>query len=237
MWITHGVEASNQADFCYVQDSSTADGEALMNKIFISYRRDDSQLSCDRIYGFLGPVFSVREVFRDLNAIRGGVDFRAEIDRGLRHCQVVLVVIGPRWTTITDATGLRRLDDPNDYVRVEVETALSLNVPIIPLLVQGATPPQAAELPLALKPLAFRNTRVVRADPDFARDMQLVMQDIAQVVPIPRRHPGLFAARNATRQVASFVVGLISFLLLVATLSTWITIPFVTHFVDRLLNH
>jgi hypothetical protein len=208
-----------------------------MNKIFISYRRDDSQLSCDRIYGFLGPIFSVREVFRDLNAIRGGVDFRTEIDRSLRHCQVVLVVIGPRWTTIANAAGERRLEDPNDYVRVEVETALDLNVPIIPLLVQGAVPLQPQDLPPSLQPLAFRNTRVVRADPDFARDMQLVMQDIAQIVPIPSRHRGLLAAHNVARQVASFVVGVISFLLLVATLSTWITIPFVTDLVDRLLNH
>ncbi len=208
-----------------------------MNSLFISYRRDDSQLSCDRIYGFLRPIFGPTQVFRDLNTIPGGVDFRREIDEGLRHCRVVLVVIGPRWTTITDASGERRLEDPNDYVRVEVETALSLNLPVIPLLVQGAMPLLAKELPPTLQPLAFKNTRVVRADPDFVRDMQVVMLDIAQFVPIPGRHGGLRTASNAARRIASFVVGLISFLLLVATLATWVTIPLVTDLVHRLLNH
>jgi hypothetical protein len=85
--------------------------------------------------------------------------------------------------------------------------------------------------------LAFQNTRFVRADPDFARDMQLVMLDIAQFVPIPRKGGGFRVIRTVTRQVGSFVVGLISFLLLVAALSTWINIPFVTNVVIHLLNH
>ena len=207
-----------------------------MNTIFISYRRDDSQLSCDRIYGYLGPIFGVRQVFRDVNTIPGGVDFRTLIDQGLSRCKVALVVVGPHWLTIADASGRRRLDDPNDFVRLEVETALSRNIPVIPLLVQGAPPLRADELPLSLRQLAFQNTRYVRADPDFARDMQLVMLDIAQFVPIPRRGGGLRMLRNTARQVVGFVVGLLSFILLIAALSTWVNIPFVTNLVNQLLN-
>jgi hypothetical protein len=207
-----------------------------MNTIFISYRRDDSQLSCDRIYGYLGPIFGMKQVFRDLNTIPGGVDFRTIIDEGLSHCRVVLAVIGPRWTTITDASGQRRLDDPNDFVRLEIESALQRNIPVIPLLVQGAQPLRPVELPPTISALAFQNTRFVRADPDFARDMQLVMLDIAQFVPIPRRDGGFLAIRTVTRRIGSFVVGLISFLLLVAAVSTWINIPIVTSLVNQLLN-
>jgi hypothetical protein len=207
-----------------------------MNTIFISYRRDDSQLSCDRIYGYLGPIFGMKQVFRDLNTIPGGVDFRTIIDEGLSHCTVVLAIIGPQWTTITDAAGRRRLDDPNDFVRLEIESALHRNIPVIPLLVQGAQPLRPAELPESMQNLAFQNTRFVRADPDFARDMQLVMLDIAQFVPIPRRDGGFLVVRNLVRQIGSFAVGLISFLLLVAAISTWINIPIVTSLVNHLLN-
>jgi hypothetical protein len=207
-----------------------------MNTIFISYRRDDSQLSCDRIYGYLGPIFGMKQVFRDLNTIPGGVDFRTIIDEGLSHCKVVLAIIGPQWTTITDASGKRRLDDPNDFVRLEIESALNRNIPVIPLLVQGAQPLRPGELPETMQKLAFQNTRFVRADPDFARDMQLVMLDIAQFVPIPRRDGGFLVVRNLVRQIGSFAVGLVSFLLLVAAISTWINIPIVTSLVNHLLN-
>jgi hypothetical protein len=207
-----------------------------MNTIFISYRRDDSQLSCDRIYGYLGPIFGMKQVFRDLNTIPGGVDFRTIINEGLSHCKVVLAIIGPQWTTITDASGKRRLDDPNDFVRLEIESALHRNIPVIPLLVQGAQPLRPADLPPSMNALAFQNTRYVRADPDFARDMQQVMLDIAQFVPIPRRGGGFRVIRTVTRQIGSFAVGLISFLLLVAALSTWINIPFVTNVANHLLS-
>jgi hypothetical protein len=207
-----------------------------MNTIFISYRRDDSQLSCDRIYGYLGPIFGMKQVFRDLNTIPGGVDFRTIIDEGLSHCKVVLAIIGPQWTKIADASGQRRLDDSSDFVRLEIESALHRNIPVIPLLVQGAQPLRPAELPPTMQKLAFQNTRFVRADPDFARDMQLVMLDIAQFVPIPRRDGGFLVIRTITRQIGSFAVGLISFLLLVAAISTWINIPIVTSLVNHLLN-
>lgn len=209
-----------------------------MRSMFISYRRDDSQLSCDRIYGYLAPIFGVKQVFRDLDAIAGGTNFHTAIEQALSTCKVLLVVIGPTWTTITDASGHRRLDDPNDLVRLEVETALRRGIAVLPLLVQGATPPPAATLPPSIQQLSYQNMRVVRADPDFARDMQAVMLDIAAFVPIPQRGSGgLRAARNTLRRTVSFVVGLVGILLFVAALSTWIDLPFITDFVKHLLPH
>lgn len=209
-----------------------------MRSIFISYRRDDSQLSCDRLYGYLAPIFGVKQVFRDLDAIPGGLDFRTSIEHALSTCKVLLVVIGPTWTTITDTSGRLRLDDPNDLVRLEVETALRRGIAVLPLLVQGATPPPAAALPPSIQQLSYQNMRVVRADPDFARDMQAVMLDIAAFVPIPQRGSGgLRAVRNTLRRTVSFVVGLIVLMLFVATLSTWIDLPIITALVKHVLPH
>lgn len=209
-----------------------------MRSIFISYRRDDSQLSCDRIYGYLAPIFGVKQVFRDLDAIPGGLDFRTSIEQALSTCKVLLVVIGPTWTTITDASGRRRLDNTDDLVRAEVETALKRGIAVLPLLVQGATPPPAATLPASLQQLSYQNMRAVRADPDFARDMQAVMLDIAAFVPIPQRGSGgLRTVRNTLRRTVSFVVGLVALLLFVAALSTWVDLPFITDLVKHLLPH
>lgn len=207
-----------------------------MRSIFISYRRDDSQLSCDRIYGYLGPIFGVKQVFRDMNAIPGGTDFRTSIEQALGTCKVMLVVIGPAWATITDAAGRRRLDDPEDLVRIEIETALRRGIPVLPLLVQGATLPFAAPLPPSMKSLDFQNMRPVRPDPDFARDMQTVMLDIATYVPIPSQgSSGLRVIRNTVWRTVSFVVGLLSFLIFVAGLSTWVHLPIITDLVRHWL--
>jgi hypothetical protein len=83
----------------------------------------------------------------------------------------VLTVIGRQWLDVADTAGRRRLDDPTDLVRIEIEAALARGVPVIPLLVQGALMPEPHALPEALRPLAFRNGMSVRADPDFHRDL------------------------------------------------------------------
>lgn len=208
-----------------------------MRSIFISYRRDDSQISCDRIYGYMASIFGARQVFRDLDAIPGGIDFRTAITQALSTCRVMVVVIGSRWATITDDGGHRRLDDPNDLVRTEVEIALQRGIHVLPVLVQGAVPPLPHALPPALQPLSYHNMRPVRADPDFARDMQTVMLDIAAFVPIPQGNRGLRVVRNTVRRAVSFVVGVTSFVLFVAALSTWVNIPIVTELVRHWLPH
>src|SRR5262245_58569906 len=108
-----------------------------MHQIFISYRSDDARVMCDRLYEYLGAVFGGSAVFRDLDALYGGLDFRHGLDKGLGGCKAALGVIGPRWLGATDAAGQRRLEVPTDFVRLEVEALLRRQIPVIPLLVEG----------------------------------------------------------------------------------------------------
>ena len=86
-------------------------------------------------------------------------------------CSIFLAVIGNQWVNVRDSDGQRRLDNPGDYVRIEIESALNRRIPLIPLLVQGASMPTENELPLSIKDLAFRNGLPIRSDPDFHKDM------------------------------------------------------------------
>lgn len=150
-----------------------------MPRIFISYRRADSQTITGRIYDSLAAVFGEEQVFKDVYNIPAGVDFRAVLTREVSMADVVLVVIGPAWATLTDNSGQRRLDDPNDYVRIEVEQALSRSTTlVVPVLVGGASMVRAADLPETLSELAYRNAAVVRDDPDFRRDIAQLIDQI-----------------------------------------------------------
>jgi formylglycine-generating enzyme required for sulfatase activity len=133
-----------------------------MSKVFISYRRDDSADVAGRIYDRLIARFGTGNVFKDVDSIPLGIDFRQHLTRA---------VIGRDWLRITNEAGQRRLDDPRDFVRIEIEAALQRDIPVIPLLVQRASMPAEEELPESLRGLAYRNGIAVRADPDFHRDM------------------------------------------------------------------
>jgi hypothetical protein len=207
-----------------------------MSSIFISYRRADSQLSCDRIYATLGAVFGAGQVYRDLNAIVGGADFRVAIARALKRCKVVLVVIGPQWLTVTGADGRRRLDDERDAVRLELEIALRQGMLLLPVLVQGTAVPRTEDLPASLRTLADQNMRHVRADPDFGRDMETVIQDIARVVPIPDRRSTWRLLRNTTQRLAGLALSALTLLLTLAALATWVHIPIVSELVRHWLG-
>src|SRR4051794_1494306 len=93
----------------------------------------------------------------DVTAIGPGQDFRSAIDKSVASCNVLLAVIGPQWVDARDASGVRRLDDPADFVRIELASALLSNIPVVPVLVRGARVPRPEELPADLKELAYRN--------------------------------------------------------------------------------
>jgi hypothetical protein len=209
----------------------------MTSKIFISYRRKDSQLVCDRMYGSLTDVFGVGQVFRDISAIAGGLDFRLAIEQALRDAKVVLVLIGPQWLTSMDDAGGRRLNDPNDRVRQEIELALRKNLIIIPVLVQQATMPRESELPPSLGPMAFRNARVVRPDPDYQRDIQAVIRDIAEYLPAPARSRSLRSTLGLSRRLVGSALSLLTLALTVLSLATWINVPILSDFVRRLFGH
>ncbi|MBI5668032.1 MAG: TIR domain-containing protein [Chloroflexi bacterium] len=150
-----------------------------MPRIFISYRREDSRTITGRIYDRLVTAFGRENVFKDVDSVPPGKDFRGVIKEAVSNCDVVLVIIGPRWLHTADKQGNRRLDNPQDFVRVEVETGLQRQgVDVIPLLVEGASFPSEDELPTALKQLAFRNAWPVQDDPYFHRDMDRLIDHL-----------------------------------------------------------
>src|SRR4051812_14047048 len=112
--------------------------------IFISYRRKDSQSAAGRLADSLEQRIPDATIFRDVETIEAGADFVATIASALESCDVLLAVVGPRWLDVTDADGHRRLDDPQDYTRVELATALKRpDVRVVPVLVDGAIMPSA----------------------------------------------------------------------------------------------
>jgi hypothetical protein len=150
-----------------------------MNRIFISYRRADSEAIVGRIYDRLEKAVGPENVFKDVDDIPPGVDFRKVLTRTINRSDVVLVVIGPQWLNIRDNQGNRRLISPTDYTRIEVEQALTSNrVLVIPTLVMGATMPPADELPPSIRNLAFLNAVSIRHDPDFSRDVSRLIEQI-----------------------------------------------------------
>ena len=140
-------------------------------KVFVSYRREDSADVSGRIFDRLVQAVDWAQFYKDVDSIPFGIDFRKHFQEMVSSCDVMLVVVGDRWLSSTTASGTRRLDDPKDFVRIELETALQRDVPVIPVLVRGASVPNEADLPPTLSTFAYRNALAVRADPDFHRDM------------------------------------------------------------------
>lgn len=157
---------------------SVAKSDETEYRLFISYRRSDSNEVVGRIYDRLVRDLGEENVFHDFDSIPLGVDFVDFLDAQVQASTGLLAVIGPDWLTVTDDEGLRRLDDPDDFVRIEIELALRRNIPVVPVLVRGAAMPIAADLPESLRQLARRNGISVRADPDFHSDMTALIRKL-----------------------------------------------------------
>src|SRR4029077_277460 len=130
--------------------SGTAGLDAGINvpaRIFLSYRREETRWAAGRLFDRLSRRFGKDQVFKDVDSIQLGDDFVEKITSAVGSCDVLLALIGDRWLTITDQDGQRRIDDDNDFVRLEIEAALTRNVRVIPILVEGAHMPRAADLP------------------------------------------------------------------------------------------
>ncbi|NOT26868.1 MAG: toll/interleukin-1 receptor domain-containing protein [Acidobacteria bacterium] len=164
--------------------------------IFISYRRDDSAGEAGRLADHLAQRFGRDRVFIDIDTIAPGTDFIVELERALSTTAVVLVVIGRRWLTASDAQGERRLDSPNDFVRREIVTALQRGTRLIPVLVQNAAMPSVSELPEALGALASRQASAIQHE-EFSADAQRLADAIEPLVvrgdTTPWRRRALFA--------------------------------------------
>jgi hypothetical protein len=125
-------------------------------RIFISYRREETAYPAGWLFDRLAERFGSGQVFKDVDSIQLGDDFVEVITRAVGSCDVLLALIGEEWLTITDQHGRRRLDDPEDFVRLEIEAALTRKVRVIPILIDGSRMPRADELPDSLGRLARR---------------------------------------------------------------------------------
>ena len=155
--------------------------EAQKGRIFISYRRADSQFAAGRIYDRLVAHFGEEAIFMDVEAIDGGVDFVHVLEGAVQSCDVVLVVIGKTWLNIKDERGERRLDNPDDFVRIEIAVALSREIRVIPVLVEHAIMPRSTALPENLKPLARRNALQVNHQ-SFNADANRLISHIERAI-------------------------------------------------------
>jgi len=149
-----------------------------MAGVFISYRRDDSAEAARRIFDGLAARLGPERVFIDAVTLEPGQDFAAVIQAKVGFCDALVAVIGPRWLTCATTDGRRRLDDPDDWVRLEIASALSQDVKVVPALVDGARLPDARQLPAPLASLTNHEAIDLRRD-EFSRDLERLAQALA----------------------------------------------------------
>lgn len=150
----------------------------MRGKIFISYRRGDDPGYTHALFQLLRNAFGREQLFMDVEGyIKAGEHFVAVLDEHVRDCDVLLAIIGPRWIDARNDKDERRLNDPNDFVRIEIESALKQNKWVIPVLVNNAPMPQADDLPQPLQPLAQRNA-VRLSHERFSADCQGLIEDV-----------------------------------------------------------
>ena len=152
-----------------------------MPGIFLSYRRNDSLQYARRIYNNLSKFLRTKSLFIDEEAINPGEDFADVIEDSVKSCDVLLAIIGPNWLIMTDNDGRNRLENYDDFVKLEITTALSRNITVIPLLVGGAKMPLSNELPNRLKTLSRRNAFEIR-DEYFEVDVSRLINYLEKLV-------------------------------------------------------
>lgn len=156
-------------------------------RVFISYRRDDSAAEAGRLADALVQRLGSKGVFQDVAAIGAGRDFTDAIEGALENCDAVLVVVGPDWLA-AGPSGQPRLSEPDDYVRLELATALTLDIPVVPVLVGRAEMPAPGQLPEDIRALANRQAVVLRDDA-WHRDVDGLVASVRgeSPIPVPRR--------------------------------------------------
>jgi hypothetical protein len=170
----------------------SASTPAGLGRIFISYRRDDSAFPAGWLYDRLCAHLSSDQVFKDVDSIEPGDDFVRVLEDAVGSCHVLLALIGDRWLDITDETGNRRLDEPDDFVRIEIEAALRRDVRVVPILVGRAPMPRSEQLPDSLRGLTRRHAIQLspnRFDSDLARLLLVIDKTLAAIRDGPAKTP------------------------------------------------
>jgi hypothetical protein len=150
---------------------------STLGGVFISYRRQDTAAYARLLREELSNRLDEQQVFMDVDSVEVGVDFAEAIERAIASCVILLAVIGPQWATISDADGRRRLDDPDDIVRREIEAGLARNIRVVPVLVDGTQMPGRQQLPESLGPLTRRNALELSYN-RYAYDIEQLLQVI-----------------------------------------------------------
>ena len=174
----------------------------MPNKVFISYRREDSRYQARRIYDAFVQALPPDTVFMDVEAIPPGADFIEVLESWVQQCDILLALIGPGWIgSIDSKTNLRRLDNPEDFVRIEVRGALQRKIPVVPVLLDATEMPAAAELPDDIKELRRRNAEFVDFR-TFDSDVQHLIKrlKIGKKIEQPGEAPGPQAGDDDTRE-------------------------------------
>lgn len=184
-----------------------------MASIFVSYRQEGGAGFAGRIEADLERRFGEGEVFRDVDDLASGKDFVAALERALQSCRVLVVVIGKTWLAAAGPDGGRRLDNPHDFVRMEIGTALRRDVLVIPVLVEGARMPAEADLPDELKPLARRQALEL-TDARWNYDLARLADSITEAVDCG-------ASRGAGSRKRRFVLSAAAAVLAAAAASAW----------------
>jgi hypothetical protein len=176
----------------------------MASKIFISYRRGDDPGNTGRLFDRLQEAFPREHLFIDVDSIAPGLDFVRLLEEEVAKCDVLLAVIGKRWLDERDSTGARRLDNPEDFVRIEVESALNQGKRVIPVLVGEAAMPRPDDLPQAIKLLARRNA-VRLTHERFRSDtnglIKALQEGTSQATEIPRTESEELPRNNNTAAV------------------------------------
>jgi len=162
-----------------------------MSRVFVSYRRKDTADIVGRLFDRLTGCFGRDRILLDVDALMAGESYREQIRRLIDNCRVVLAVVGSEWLTAATADGQRRLDDPDDQLRIELEAAFATGRRVIPILVHGASLPIAAELPPSLAPLAACAPVSVESGSGFPADFQVLLDRLhaAGVAPPDKAFP------------------------------------------------
>jgi hypothetical protein len=181
----------------------------MASRIFISYRREDAAADAGRLADYLSQRFGRDRVFLDVDAINPGTDFVQVLHTSLEQTAAVLIVIGPRWVTVTAGDGTRRLDSAADFVRLEVEAALGRTIPVVPVLVQGARMPSAPDLPASLAGLATRQAVTLDYD-EFHDDANRLCDRLAPMIGFDTRRQWSMS-RNWRLAAALVALGALGF--------------------------
>ncbi len=213
-----GLEASAHNDL-----TPPAHGQPMKaGKIFINYRREDSRADAGRLYDRLQALYPER-VFRDVGSLEPGIEWREAIDKVLGDADACIVVIGKNWLTMPDAAGKRRLDDPKDTVRQELQTALKSGMRVFPILVGGAKMPPEEELPAELQALARRNALEV-SEQDWNEDFEKLVKALERTLGWSPSTPAKGKSRTGLYAIGGTVAALVVVGIVVAMYSSGETV-------------